>query len=66
MESDHRLIENRIEQYRSLLAGAVDQSSCLTIARQLDAEIERLTPFKEPGIENGHDPLQNATASAHR
>jgi hypothetical protein len=66
MESDHRLIENRIDQYRSLLADAVDRLSYLTIARHLDAEIERLTPVKESKIENGHDPLRSASLQPHR
>ena len=66
MESDHRFIENRIEQYRALLAGTVDRSSYLTLARQLDAEIERLTASKVPEVENGHNPLRSLATARRR
>ena len=42
-----RLIENRIEQYRSLIRGTLDRSSHVVLKRQIEAEVAKLDKMKE-------------------
>lgn len=40
------MIENRIEQYRSLIRGSLDQSSREVLKRQIEEEVAKLDHIK--------------------
>jgi hypothetical protein len=56
-ESDQRAIENRIEQYRSLIRNTVDERMKVDLRRKLDAEatmLERLVKRQQQVARNGY------------
>ena len=56
-----RMIENRIEQYRSLIRGTLDRSSHAMLKQQIEAEVAKLDRLKHVEAEGDRNQMGAAT-----
>jgi len=59
---NRRMIENRIEQYRSLIRGSTDQASQDVLKEQIEAEVAKLDRLKHFEVERNGDHTLRAVA----
>jgi len=59
---NRRMIENRIEQYRSLIRGSTDQASQDVFKEQIAAEVAKLDVLKHLEAERDRDRMLCAVA----